>query len=70
VTWAQLSAPWWLEIFIASRTDDQIDYLVRRLSGPTAALGADKIGAVKPYVAVTEEMRGAALARRDQLQGV
>lgn len=70
VTWAQRSTPRQLETFIASPTDDQIDDFVRRLSGLTAALCADAIGGVKPDVVVTEQVKGAALARLDQLQGV
>lgn len=69
VTWAQHSAPRQLETFIASRTDEQIGDFVRRLSGLVAALCADQITGVKPDIPVTEEVKGAALARLDHLQG-
>ncbi|HZV06027.1 MAG TPA: hypothetical protein VE999_13195 [Gemmataceae bacterium] len=69
VTWAQHSAPRQLETFIASRADKQIEDFVRRLSGLSAALCADQITGVKPGILVTEEVRGAALVRLDQLQG-
>lgn len=69
VTWAQHNAPRQLETFIVSRTDKQIEDFVRRLSGLVAGLCADQIIGVKPEILLTEEVRRAALARLDHLQG-
>lgn len=69
VTWAQNSTPRQLETFIASRSDKQIEDFVRRLSGLVAALCADQITGAKPDILVTEQVKSAALARLDHLQG-
>lgn len=69
VTWAQHGAPRQLETFIASRTDKQIEDFVRRLSGLVAALCADQVTGLKPDILVTEQVKSAALARLDHLQG-